>query len=117
MLKTLHPRNDYEPATGYGRSNDERRENSTGAHRRNPAKMRMIGEFEAVREKYGETLKGSDTVPITIPLDDLEIDVYGYGYIPEHVARWEFESTPFSLFDWRQRRWNAVECCKVSSIQ
>jgi hypothetical protein len=80
-------------------------------------KMRMIGEFEAVREKYGETLKGSDTVPITIPLDDLEIDVYGYGYIPEHVARWEFESTPFSLFDWRQRRWNAVECCKVSSIQ
>jgi hypothetical protein len=39
--------------------------------------MQIVGELEAVRQKYGETLRGSDTVPVTLPLDDLEIDVYG----------------------------------------
>lgn len=39
--------------------------------------MEMVGELEAVRRKYGKGLTGSDTVNVTLPLDDLEVDVYG----------------------------------------
>lgn len=39
--------------------------------------MEMVGELEVVRKKYGKTLRGGDTVNVTMPLDDLEIDVYG----------------------------------------
>jgi hypothetical protein len=51
---------------------------------------------------------------VSAPLRDASVDsceeivlcVLPYGYIPEHVGRWE-SAGPFSLFDWRQRRWNA----------
>lgn len=51
---------------------------------------------------------------VSAPLRDASLDPNGeivlcvlpHGYIPEHVARWE-STGPFSLFDWRQRRWNA----------
>jgi hypothetical protein len=39
--------------------------------------MELVSELEAARKKYGKTLKGCDTVNVTLPLDDLEIDVYG----------------------------------------
>lgn len=39
------------------------------------------------------------------PDEEIILCVLPYGYIPEHVAGWE-STGPFSLFDWRQRRWN-----------
>lgn len=39
--------------------------------------MQMVTELEAVRKTCGQTLKGGDTVNVTMPLEDLEIAVYG----------------------------------------
>jgi hypothetical protein len=39
--------------------------------------MEMVAELEAVRKKYGQTLKGGDTAPVTVYLEDLEIEIYG----------------------------------------
>lgn len=39
--------------------------------------MEMVAELETVRKKYGKGLTGSDTVNASLPLEDLEIKVYG----------------------------------------
>lgn len=39
--------------------------------------LAIVAELEAVRRKYGKELKGGDTVPVTLPLEELEIDVFG----------------------------------------
>jgi len=39
--------------------------------------MGMANELEVVRKKYGKGLAPSDKVSVGMPLDDLEMDVYG----------------------------------------
>jgi hypothetical protein len=54
------------------------------------------------RQQAGAPLRDSSVDPD----GEIVLCVLPYGYIPEHVGRWE-SAGPFSLFDWRQRRWNA----------
>lgn len=70
--------------------------------------MQMVSELEAVRKKYRHTLTGGDTANVTMPLEDLEIAVYGsfanmvetrLRYLERDQADWQ--PPPSTCFDER----------------
>lgn len=70
--------------------------------------MQMVSELEAVRKKYRQTLTGGDTANVTMPLEDLEIAVYGrfanmvetrLRYLERDQADWQ--PPPSTCFDER----------------